>query len=315
MMFDDIAIGDALPTFSRETHFSNWNRYAAVNDEFIDVHMSKEAAQAAGQADVFGMGNLRVAYAHAMLHDWLGNRGDIAQFACQFRQLNFLGDVLDVHASVTGKARVDGHMLVDVALGVTNQNGEETMPGSAQLVLFGDHAAMPAPPPRPEIATREPGVHLDADTISWLGRPLEPLSSYPIDANDIRRWALTAYYPEPAPRELTEIADATAGPWHELVALRDFNPFAWNQAFRPDIYPWMRGMGTEPGRRGLNGGQKSWYFAPMRVGDVITNNVALIDAFEKEGRMGTMLFLVDESRWTNQRDELVRIGQRTSIYY
>ena len=53
----------------------------------------------------------------------------------------------------------------------------------------------------------------------------------------------------------------------------------------------------------------------MRVGDVITNNVALIDAFEKEGRMGTMLFLVDESRWTNQRDELVRIGQRTSIYY
>ena len=49
--------------------------------------------------------------------------------------------------------------------------------------------------------------------------------------------------------------------------------------------------------------------------DVITNNVTLIDAFEKEGRMGTMLFLVDESRWTNQRDELVRIGQRTSIYY
>jgi len=314
-MFDDIVIGDVLPTFSRETDFSSWNRYAAVNDEFIDVHMSKEAARAAGQADVFGMGNLRVAYAHAMLHDWLGNRGDIAQFACQFRQLNFRGDVLSVHASVTGKARVDGHMLVDVALGVTNQNGEETMPGSAQLVLFGDHAAMPAAPPGPAIATREPGVHLDADTISWLGRPLEPLSSYPIDANDIRRWALTAYYPEPAPRDLTEIADATAGPWHELVALRDFNPFAWNQAFRPDIYPWMRGMGTEPGRRGLNGGQKSWYFAPMRVGDVITNNVTLIDAFEKEGRMGTMLFLVDESRWTNQRDELVRIGQRTSIYY
>ena len=158
-------------------------------------------------------------------------------------------------------------------------------------------------------------MHLDADTISWLGRPLEPLSSYPIDANDIRRWAQTAYYPEPAPRELTELADAAAGPWHELVALRDFNPFAWNHAYRPDIYPWMRGMGTEPGRRGLNGGQKSWYFAPMRVGDVITTNVTLIDAFEKEGRMGTMLFLVDEARWTNQRDELVRIGQRTSIYY
>ena len=171
-------------------------------------------------------------------------------------------------------------------------------------------------PARPAIATREPGVHLDADTISWLGRPLEPLSSYPIDANDIRRWALTSYYPEPAPHDLTEIADATAGPWHESVALRDFDPFVWNQAFRPDIYPWMHGMGTEPGRRGLNGGQRVVVLrADTRVGDVITNNVMLIDAFEKEGRMGTMLFLVDESRWTNQRDELVRIGQRTSIYY
>ena len=53
----------------------------------------------------------------------------------------------------------------------------------------------------------------------------------------------------------------------------------------------------------------------MRVGDVITTNVTLIDAYEKEGRLGTMLFLIDEARWTNQRDQLVRIGQRTSIYY
>ena len=314
-MFDDIAIGDALPIFERVTEFGNWNRYAAVNDEFIDVHMSAAAAQAAGQPDVFGMGNLRVAYAHALLDGWMNGRGDIAQFACQFRQLNFLGDVLRVHATVTGKDIVDGHRLVDVAIGVTNQNGDETMPGTAQLVLFGDHAAMPTPPATPAIPAREPGVHLDAETISWLGRPLEPLSSYPIDANDIRRWAQTAYYPERPPRVLTEVDDAKAGPWRELVALRDFNPFAWNHEYRPDIYPWMRGMGTEPGRRGLNGGQKSWYFAPMRVGDTITTNVTLIDAYEKEGRLGTMLFLVDEARWNNQRGELVRIGQRTSIYY
>src|SRR5204863_339488 len=84
---------------------------------------------------------------------------------------------------------------------------------------------MPAAPAKPTVATREPGVHLDAETISWLGRPLEPLSSYPIDANDIRRWAQTAYYPALAPRELTELADGATGPWHALVALRDFNPY------------------------------------------------------------------------------------------
>ena len=40
-MFDDITAGDELPVFERTTDFAHWNRYAAVNDEFIDVHMSK----------------------------------------------------------------------------------------------------------------------------------------------------------------------------------------------------------------------------------------------------------------------------------
>ena len=62
----------------------------------------------------------------------------------------------------------------------------------------------------------------------------------------------------------------------------------------------MRGMGTEPGYRGLNGGQKNLSFAPIRPGDVITSVATLVDAYEKDGRLGTMMFLVDESRWTNQ---------------
>ena len=66
--------------------------------------------------------------------------------------------------------------------------------------------------------------------------------------------------------------------------------------------------------RGLNGGQSNWYFAPMRVGDVVTADVTLIDTFEKEGKVGTMMFLVDETRLTNQRGELVRITHRVSIY-
>ena len=43
--------------------------------------------------------------------------------------------------------------------------------------------------------------------------------------------------------------------------------------------------------------------------------MTLVDAYEKEGRLGTMMFLVDEARWTNQQHQLVRIGQRTTIYY
>lgn len=311
----NVEVGTVLPTFTRTTGFQNWNRYAAVNDEFIDVHMSADDARAAGQPDVFGMGNLRIAYVHAMLHDWLSTDGMITAFACQFRGFNFLGDELTAHATVTSVVDVAQGRLVDLAVGVRNQHGDETMPGSAQVLLFsGRPALLPAPAP-PAVPRREPGVHLDAKTIGWLGTPIDPVDSYAIDANDIRRWAQTAWFPDgPAP-EFLEVDIAKRGPWGGMVALADFNPFAWNPRYRPDIYPWMRGMGTEPGTRGLNGGQRSWYFAPLRLGDVITAHVQLVDAYEKDGRLGTMMFLIDETRFVNQRGELVRIGLRTSIYH
>ena len=41
--FEDVRVGDTMPAWSRKTDFMNWNRYAAVNDEFIPIHMDDEA--------------------------------------------------------------------------------------------------------------------------------------------------------------------------------------------------------------------------------------------------------------------------------
>ncbi|WP_172831280.1 FAS1-like dehydratase domain-containing protein [Mycobacterium asiaticum] len=309
------AQGVSLAPFSRVTDLPHWNRYAAVNDEFIDVHMSVEAARAAGQPDIFGMGNLRVGYQHAALHRWIDGRGDIASYSCQFRALNFPGDELTVWGQVVESAERDGLQLSVLELGVRNQDGAETTPATAEVVWFDGPPAMPGVP-APSVDTgRAPGVYLDPETIGWLGRPLPVLESLPVDANDIRRWAQAIWYPEPPPADQFDIAVAALGPWGGLVAPRDFNPYAWHPDFHPEAYPWMRGMGTEPGRRGLNGGQRTWYGAPIRPGDVISSEVTLVSAYEKEGRLGTMLFLVDRAVWSNQRGELVRTSERTTIYH
>jgi acyl dehydratase len=315
--WDALEKGEALPVFERTTGFGEWNRYAAVNDEFIDVHMSAEAARAAGQPDIFGMGNLRIAYVHNAIFDWLGGPGDIAEFGCQFRALNFLNDRLATKIVVGGKEERDGLLLVTFEADVVNQAGASTMPATATAILFPDGKGRSLPEPSATAVPSNwmPGVHLDAKTIAWLGRPLPGDVAYPVCANDIRRWAMATWHPGEAPAEFLDEAAAARSPWGELVAPRDFNPFAWAKTTPPDTYPWMRGMGTEPGRRGLNGGQQNRYFAPIRVGDAIRSVVTLVDAYEKEGRLGTMMFLVDEARWTNQRDELVRIGRRTTIYY
>lgn len=286
-----------------------------MNDEFIDVHMSVEAAHAAGQPDIFGMGNLRVGYQHAALYEWLNGRGDIVSFACEFRALNFPGDELTVWARVTGQSEYDGHTVSAVEMGVLNQRGEETTPATAEVVWFTPDVLMPEPPERAIATDRQPGKYLDCDTLAWLGKPLAPLVSLPVDANDIRRWAQSIWYPERPPADLFDVDAAATRPWRGLVAPRDFNPYAWHPDFHPEAYPWMRGMGNLPGRRGLNGGQRTWYGRPVRPSDVISSEITLVDAYEKEGRLGTMLFLTDSARWTNQSGEFVRLSERTTIYY
>lgn len=313
--FDAIAVGDTIPPLARTTNLAHWNRYAAVNDEFIPIHMDDADARAVGQPAAFGMGNLRIAYLHNALSAWLGDSGDIVEFACQFRGMNFRGDELTTWGRVTAVEERGGLHCIDLEMGVRNQHGEETMPATATVVRFDGAPRMPEPPPVPAVVAREPGVHLDPATIALLGVPTEPVQSYPVDASEIRRWAQAVYHPEPAPAEFVDPAVAARGPWGAIVAARDFNPFAWVDAYRPEAYPWMRGVGSEPGTRVLNGGQRNLSFAPIRPGDVVTSVATLVDAFEKEGKLGPMMFLVDESRWTNQSGALVRIGIRTSIYY
>ncbi len=41
----ELAVGMEIPEFQRATGLHNWNRYAAVNYEFVDIHMDDEAGQ------------------------------------------------------------------------------------------------------------------------------------------------------------------------------------------------------------------------------------------------------------------------------
>jgi hypothetical protein len=237
-----------------------------VNDEFIDVHMSAEAARAAGQPDIFGMGNLRIAYVHDALFDWLAGAGDIAEFGCQFRALNMKGDAAHARGDFGTETRDGGPLALRARR--PNQRREHDA-GHGDVRSSWARARVPRLCGDAIPTDRVPAVHLDAAMIGWLGAPA-PDHAYAVGANDIRRWAIATWYPDEAPAEWLDDDIAARGPWGGLVAPRDFNPFAWTRCTPPDTYPWMRGMGSEPGRRGLNGGQRNRYFAPIRPGDAIT---------------------------------------------
>ncbi|HEY8838949.1 MAG TPA: hypothetical protein VIO16_14985 [Dehalococcoidia bacterium] len=134
--FEDVEVGQQITPWSRKTDFMNWNRYAAVNDEFVYFHMDDEAGRAAkNEQGAFGMGNLRFTYLLNMLRDWAGDEAEIRQLGCQYRAINQKNDVLTCTGTITDKKVENGEHLVYLEVDVMNQDGKPTAPGSAVIVL------------------------------------------------------------------------------------------------------------------------------------------------------------------------------------
>jgi acyl dehydratase len=133
--FDDVEIGQEIPVFQRTTDLMNWNRFAAVNEEFYYIHMDDEAGRAAGQSAAFGMGNLRWAYVLNALQAWVGDESEVRELSMRFRAVNHKNDVLTAVGVVTGKKQENGENLVTLDINVVNQDGVGTSPGHAVVSL------------------------------------------------------------------------------------------------------------------------------------------------------------------------------------
>lgn len=134
--FEDVEVGQAIPGFTRKTDLMNWNRFAAVNDEFIPIHMDDEAGrQWRNVQGAFGMGNLRTAYIHNMVRNWAGDEAEIREFSIQFRGINQKNDLLTTTGKVVEKTVEGDDHLVRIETDVVNQDGVGTAPGYVVVAL------------------------------------------------------------------------------------------------------------------------------------------------------------------------------------
>ncbi len=136
LRYKDMQVGDCIPPWTRTTDLMNWNRYAAVNDEFLYFHMDDDAGRAAhNPAGAFGMGNLRFAYLGNALQAAFGADAVVRELECQFRSINQKGDVLTVIGTVVEKREDGGERALRLELDVVNASGRSTCPGWA-VVAF-----------------------------------------------------------------------------------------------------------------------------------------------------------------------------------
>ena len=130
-----IRVGDLLPTLERSPGFDHWNRYAAVNDEFVPIHMDDDAGRAAGYPTAFGMGNLQWSYLHNLLRSWVGDAGRIISVSCQFRAPNVKGQTITGRGRVTEFRDEAGERIVDLEVWTEDQTGAQLAPGHASVAF------------------------------------------------------------------------------------------------------------------------------------------------------------------------------------
>jgi acyl dehydratase len=71
----------------------------------------------------------------------------------------------------------------------------------------------------------------------------------------------------------------------------------------------------EPFQRILDGGSQYAFDEPLIAGDRITVVSRLVELFEKQGKLGAMLFKVREIRYRNQHGRLTATQRTTTITY
>jgi acyl dehydratase len=70
-----------------------------------------------------------------------------------------------------------------------------------------------------------------------------------------------------------------------------------------------------PLNRPLDGGGEWEFYRPVRAGDTIVSVRKLVDVYERQSKLGTLLFITFESTYMNQKGETVAKARYQTIRY
>jgi acyl dehydratase len=135
--FDDVPIGFALPRLGKgpitTAHAFRWS---AAMENWHKIHYDLPFAVEHEQLPgLMIAGSLKQQYVVQLLKDWAAPHGWLWKVSFQFRAMNVVGETLSVWANVTAKRDGPDYGLIGLALGMLNDAGVESTPGTATVAL------------------------------------------------------------------------------------------------------------------------------------------------------------------------------------
>ena len=134
LSYDTVQVGDEAPVISHTLTRTDLVKYAGASGDFNPMHHDEVAAQAAGQPSVFGHGMFSMGILGTALTDYVGI-GNVRRYQVRFARQTWPDEVLSSKIVVTGKRESDGQRLIDLAVTLSNADGEDKLVGEATAVL------------------------------------------------------------------------------------------------------------------------------------------------------------------------------------
>ena len=148
MFYEDVALGTEIPPLAKgpltTAHLMRWS---AAMENWHKIHYDKPFAL--GHDKLPGLlinGSLKQQFVLQLLKDWVGPGGWVWKVSFQFRAMNLVGETLSVWGRVTARRDGPGYGLVDLELGIVNEENMESTPGTATVALpYRGGAPVPYP--------------------------------------------------------------------------------------------------------------------------------------------------------------------------
>lgn len=133
--FEDVKEGEEITKLVKNCSSQQLVMWAAGSGDFYQIHYDKDFAQSTGLKGIIVHGALKHAFLGQMLHEWVGEKGKIRKFGCQYRGMDNPNQEISCRGVVTGKRQEGGENLVELDVWTENPEGQRTSPGTAVVAL------------------------------------------------------------------------------------------------------------------------------------------------------------------------------------
>jgi len=140
-VFEDVSVDQEIgPLFKGPLTTAHLMRWSAAMENWHKIHYDLPFATGHDKLpNLLINGSLKQQFIVQLLKDWAGPTGWLWKVRFQFRAMNVVGERLSVWGKVVGTRRVDtpqgAYGLVEIELGIRNEEGIESTPGAATVAL------------------------------------------------------------------------------------------------------------------------------------------------------------------------------------